>query len=384
MICLQIILFHGILKIQSKGDRMFNCDNSTVLKVVLLVKNILDLVKIIGPIILIIWAIIDIVRLVVSDMSDEKVKSTKKKIVNRFLAVILIFVVPTILNVVMTSIGKENIESTSCWINANKEYIEKKKAEEEKLEAEKIKADKEARELTENQRREQALRERKAIAFNKPSKGDPNGGGILIIAGHAYQPECLACGDCRGTTSSGYAEEAETRSLAISLKKALLKKGVNAVIANQVLVGDENDERMNASFLCSRGGSGNYANTFSKLEAEGYWNSFAHIIEIHFNATGSHTAYGTMIMTSGGQTSNVSPIDNQILDTVSSFTGYNRGVQGYSGGTLGNWNFFKNKNKSITYIEVEFYDNNAAMRKYKNDQERMAEAIADKIKSAGY
>lgn len=363
---------------------MFNCDNSTVLKVVLLVKEILNLIQIIGPIILIIWAMIDIVKLVTSDMSEEKEKRTKKQIINRFLAVILIFVIPTILNAVMTTIGKENIESTTCWVNANEKYIEKKKAEEEKLEEEKIKADKEARELTEKQRREQALKERKAIAFNKPSKGEPNGGGVLIIAGHAYQPECLTCGDCRGTTSSGYAEESETRSLALSLKKALLKKGVNAVIANQVLVGDENDERMNASFLCSRGGNGNYTNTFNKLEAEGYWDSFAHIIEIHFNATSSHTASGTMIMTSGGQTSNVSPIDNQILNTVSSFTGSNRGVQGYSGGTLGNWNFFKNKNKSITYIEVEFYDNKEAMHKYKKDQENMAEAVADKIKSAGY
>lgn len=364
---------------------MFNCDNSTVLKVVLLIKNIIDLIKIFGPILLIIWIIIDIVKLVSGDMEDEKVKKTKKRIINRFIAVIAIFIIPIIINNTMTSLGKENVESTTCWVNANEKYIEKKKNEEEKLDEAKIKADKEARELTEKQRREKALKERKAIAFNKPSEGgNANGGGILIIAGHAYAPECLACGDCRGKTASGYAEEEETRSLALSIKKALLAKGINAVIANQILIGDENDSRMDASFLCSRGENGSYGKTFKSLEKKGYWDSFSHVIEIHFNAANT-SASGTMIMTSGGQTSKVTEIDKKILNIISGYTGSNKGVQGFSQGTLGNWNYFKNtKNKSMTYIEVEFYDNKSAMEKYKRNQEKIAESIADTLKKEGY
>lgn len=78
--------------------------------------------------------------------------------------------------------------------------------------------------------------------------------------------------------------------------------------------------------FCARSGSGGYAAAFQTLENEGYWSTFSHVIEIHFNAAGSG-AYGTELITNGGETEKVSSIGKSILDKVSSYTGYNRQIQ---------------------------------------------------------
>lgn len=360
---------------------MLSCDESAVLEIVLLLKNIINLIRIAAPIILIILISFDIFKLVASSLDANQIATTKKSILNKSLAMILLFLVPTLLNIAMRMLNQTSIESTACWINANKEYILKLKEEEEKYKSEKSEAERLANEQTLEQKRKESLAIRNALKdqINFGGNSDINGGGVLIIAGHCYSPECLASGDCRGYTDSGYAEEVETRSLALSLKSALLSKGVNAVIANQVLVGNESDERMDASFYGSRKGVGSYANIFSELNSNGYWESFSHVVEIHFNAANKN-ASGTVLMTSGGATSEVLDIDMKILNAVSKYTGNNRGVYGFSSGGLGNWEFFRHqKNKPMTYIEIEFYDNKSAMDRYKSNQEAIANEVATEI-----
>ncbi|MDD3340794.1 MAG: N-acetylmuramoyl-L-alanine amidase [Bacilli bacterium] len=357
---------------------MLQCDASGVLKIILLVKNMLQIIQIAAPIILIVFAMIDIVKLIVSAM--DKTPQIIKKIINRFLAAVIVFLVPVILNTALSLLGEAGLQSTDCWINANEEHIKALEIQEQEVSKAEAEAEDLARQLTSQQKDAIALALRKTINF--ASNSDKNGGGVLIIAGHASSPECDSCNDCRGKTSSGYAEETETRSLALSLKKALLAEDINAVIANQLLTGDTDSEAMEASFLCARSGSGGYAAAFQTLENEGYWSTFSHVIEIHFNAAGSG-AYGTELITNGGETEKVSSIGKSILDKVSSYTGYNRQIQGFSGGTLGNWNFFQNqKGIDTTYIEVEFYDNAVAMGRYKNNQEKIAKDIAKAIKGS--
>lgn len=358
---------------------MLNCDSSGILKIILLAKNVLQIIQIAVPILLIVMAMFDVVKLIISAM--DKTPQIIKKICNRFLAAVIVFLVPTILNLGLSVLGKSGVQSSDCWINANEEHINALAIQERELEKKEAEAEELAQKLTKKQKDAIALALRKSIQFSHSTQGDRNGGGVLIIAGHARQPECNSCGDCRGPAASGYAEEDETRSLAFSLKKALLEEGVNAVIANQLLIGDENSQSMDASFLCARSGAGSYAAAFEALNNEGYWSTFDHIIEIHFNAANG-TAYGTELTTNAGEENKVSNISNQLLNKVSSYTGSNRGAKGYSGGTLGNWNYFVNNlNKDMTYIEVQFYDNASVMATYKGNQEKIAKDMAKIIKA---
>ena len=197
----------------------------------------------------------------------------------------------------------------------------------------------------------------------------------------------MASNDCRPDNLT-YEEPRETRSLAISVKKALQKEGVEAVIANQILVGDENDEKMNASFYGSRKGAGSYANTFKELEKQGFWKNFKHVIEFHFNAANGN-ASGTLLVTSGGKTNEITALDNKIIDAMAPYTGGKRDPWGFQSNgqnqTLGDWEYFVHGlSVPMTYIEVEFYDNTSAMQKYKSNQDKIATAIAKVLKNEGF
>lgn len=45
------------------------------------------------------------------------------KIINRFLAAVIVFLVPVILNTALSLLGEAGLQSTDCWINANEEHI---------------------------------------------------------------------------------------------------------------------------------------------------------------------------------------------------------------------------------------------------------------------
>lgn len=359
----------------------FDCDKSYMLSLFYILKNVINILRIVVPIILIIMAMFDFFRIVSG--SGEIDARVKKKLMGRVLSAVMVFLVPTLSNAVLGIVNVGDLSASACFTNATKENIALYKEQEEEAE----RKEKEAR-VSEIKAKEQAAYEagRKVeYAKNAAKESNPDGGGVLIIAGHSYSGECNLSGDCRGTfAGSGYAEEEETRSLALSLKEALLSEGVNAVIANQILVGDTNSTKMDASFYGATKGRSHYASAFKELEKEGYWKSFDHAIEIHFNASQSHTAYGTMVMTSIGKESLATEMDRQILAAVSDYTGYNRGVLAYSNGGLRDFEYFHGINVPITYIEVEFYDNKSAMDKYKKNQEKIAKAIAEVFKEKGY
>ena len=101
------------------------CENSSVLSMLLLVKNFLDLITIFIPIILIMYTVIDLVR--------NQIDVNKKYLIvigKRFLFAILIFLVPTIVSLIVNNLDEEN-KYLSCYKEATTENIKYYKAREE-------------------------------------------------------------------------------------------------------------------------------------------------------------------------------------------------------------------------------------------------------------
>ncbi len=90
------------------------CDNS-LNSIFYIVKNILNMIMIIVPILLIIFGSISFVKLV----KNPEEKNGVKKIINQFLAAAIVFFVPLTVNVVMGMLGDGN-DISRCWNEANK------------------------------------------------------------------------------------------------------------------------------------------------------------------------------------------------------------------------------------------------------------------------
>ena len=95
------------------------CNNSLNF-IFYIVKNILNLIMIIVPILLIIFGSISLVKLV----KNPEEKNGTKKIFNQFLCAVVIFFVPMFVNVVMGMLGEGN-DISRCWINAKSFSISK-------------------------------------------------------------------------------------------------------------------------------------------------------------------------------------------------------------------------------------------------------------------
>jgi len=101
------------------------CDDVALANILVIVKRVLSLVQIIGPILCIVGLIYTFIKMSINP--DEK-KNTKR-IVNIVLALVIMFFVPVIVNATMGLMG-ESTDFSSCWnaapdtIKANNVYIE--------------------------------------------------------------------------------------------------------------------------------------------------------------------------------------------------------------------------------------------------------------------
>lgn len=98
------------------------CEQQGVIKIFKLIIKILQIVRWAVPIILIVFCVIDVAK-IVSNPDHEK--DVKKSITNRLIAAVIVFLVPTLVNLVMNlvSIGQGNNENngysiSSCWQKA--------------------------------------------------------------------------------------------------------------------------------------------------------------------------------------------------------------------------------------------------------------------------
>ena len=90
------------------------CNNSVLFTFLAIVKTILGLVHIIVPILLILSLTITLTRLA----QDPDEKKAPKKILNSLLATVIIFFLPTIMNVVIDLVAGES-NFSNCWKNAS-------------------------------------------------------------------------------------------------------------------------------------------------------------------------------------------------------------------------------------------------------------------------
>lgn len=104
-----------------KVNILFNwCSEPGVITVFKLIKIGLNLIRLLVPIALIIWTMIDIFKKVLNP--DDK--DAKKKIFNRVLAAIIVFLIPNFVNLVMdvVDIGLDgkgyDYNISECWKKA--------------------------------------------------------------------------------------------------------------------------------------------------------------------------------------------------------------------------------------------------------------------------
>ena len=90
--------------------------------VISLIKNLFDLIKIVVPIILIIYGAIDLTRAVMAS-DDKEIKAATSKLIKRAVAAVAVFFIVTLVTVVMNlvadSTNTQRGTFLSCW-NTNK------------------------------------------------------------------------------------------------------------------------------------------------------------------------------------------------------------------------------------------------------------------------
>ena len=335
------------------------CSDAALARGISIIYTVIQWISIIVPIILIVSLVVSLISMTV----DPNQKDGQKKIIRKVASALIIFLVPSLLGVVMSFLNyatdekSEIFNFTTCYkvaLQTNEnigvgEY--NSGAGTSKGNGLNLYGDLSGL--------SQYVKKETDDTSSSASLGD---GGILIVAGHSYSPYCAQFrNECREEDWT-YVEPTETRKLAKLLKNELDGMNLKASIANEMLGGT--DAKMNKSLFIEMG-----LNTQAFQENEPKFKKFTHVIEFHFNAAGSG-AHGTVLMK--GQ-AGISKIDNEIKAAVVKYTG--RGLDDMAMG-LQNQRYFQNLGIPMTYLEVEFYDNNSAMAKYETNKEKIAHEIA--------
>lgn len=95
------------------------CKDDTVLKVMGIVKLIMNVICIVVPIVLIVMGSFDLFRAVTAG-KDEDIKNKQQTLIKRIIAGVIVFLVPTIVTVLMNLIGVG--EWKTCWNNAESNF----------------------------------------------------------------------------------------------------------------------------------------------------------------------------------------------------------------------------------------------------------------------
>ena len=136
------------------------CENSSILSMLLLIKNLLNLLTIIVPIVLILYTMLDLIKNQI-DVDKKYLKVIGK----RFIYAVLIFLVPTVISLVINEVDEEN-KYLTCYKEATTENIKYYRAREE--------AEKKKEEETNNIAKEKADAERKQIENIRRILGEKN------------------------------------------------------------------------------------------------------------------------------------------------------------------------------------------------------------------
>jgi len=105
------------------------CEDSNFLSTILFMKSIMEFICIIVPIILIVMVSIQLGKIVLGD--EKIIPNVTKSIISKMIAAVLVFFVPTLVNLFLSLMGNSNFTATMCWNNANSTTIAKYRAVEE-------------------------------------------------------------------------------------------------------------------------------------------------------------------------------------------------------------------------------------------------------------
>ena len=151
------------------------CESSTGVRIVYLIKMLLNIIRIALPIILIIKVIYDFYKNMVTVNDKENVV---KIVFNRILACVVIFCVPTLINLVFKLLDetdiltvKGKISFATCYNEANLELVSKM----EETEALKLKEEEEEKKKNEEEKKERQKKDKEKEKDNKDMPDDPAG-----------------------------------------------------------------------------------------------------------------------------------------------------------------------------------------------------------------
>ena len=130
---------HGIRNMFMTLDA--TCNDIALLNIIKILKNILDIIHIIGPIALMIAIAINLTKIVTMD-DISKEKKLQKNIQNSIIATIILFLLPSLINLSMgmiNNVTNSHFDLSSCWeysnhtsIKSKGAYISKKTSEQNK------------------------------------------------------------------------------------------------------------------------------------------------------------------------------------------------------------------------------------------------------------
>ncbi len=90
-----------------------NCNDVSLMNILVIVKNILTIIQIVVPILLLMFATIQFIQLVKNPEENNGIK----KVIHKFLAAVIVFFIPMTVNVVMGMLG-ETTDISKCWNTA--------------------------------------------------------------------------------------------------------------------------------------------------------------------------------------------------------------------------------------------------------------------------
>lgn len=183
------------------------CQQSGFLSIILIVKDILDIVMMGVPILLLVLCLFDLVK---QFLYAEK--KSYEIIGKRILAAVAIFLAPLFVDVLLSMMGEASFTVGACWKNANEETIATLKqieiieaqAQEAALKKEQERIEKENAEKKKAQQeiakmKEEKEKDNKEDVFLKENGTD---GKVTVVNGVFYKPSKGKSGD-KGTKGSG-------------------------------------------------------------------------------------------------------------------------------------------------------------------------------------
>ncbi|MBR4177811.1 MAG: hypothetical protein IKR57_00510 [Bacilli bacterium] len=111
------------------------CDNVTTLKVIQIVRTVITIIKIVVPLILIISGMITFIRAV----KDGETSQALNRFYKKCIAAILIFLIPTFVNIIANTISDDTVELTKCIQNSTPEKISEVESQQAKTYIDKAK-----------------------------------------------------------------------------------------------------------------------------------------------------------------------------------------------------------------------------------------------------